>query len=141
MSKSEQDKTLEEEEEAKLERIKRIDRILDADIGEDMIGKLMDVENPLERTTSPHIGFVLLQLYLRQGARYFGVEGPGKVLLDLANDLSSGMISYKDKRMEHLREILKKAPENVTVTPSSQSVEAKEKKSFFDRFKRKEDEF
>lgn len=126
-------------EDERLERIKRIDRILDSDFGDDLIGKLLDVENPLERTTSPSIGFVLIQLYLRQGASYFGSE-VGEPLERLADNLSSAMISYKDRRMEHLREILKKAPENVTVSTSETKREEKEDKGKFLGFLRRNKE-
>lgn len=114
----------------KLERAKKILRILEGNVGEDMIGKLLDVESPMERSTSPSIGFVLLQVYLRQGAKYFDGE-VGDNLEGLADIIASAMIPYRDKRMEHIQEILKKAPESVQVV--APEPEPPRKRRFWER--------
>ena len=64
---------------------------------------------------------MLLQVYLRSGAKHFGKDNVvGQTLDDLANLMASAMIPYKNKRMEDIREMIKKAPETVTVQTSNQ---------------------
>lgn len=110
-------KILEELSPQELATLQKVFRVLSDNVGDDMASKLMDVEDEMERSSSPNIGFVFLQVYLRTGADYFGKENPvGKKFLKLANYIAKAMIPYKDKRLEKLAQILQKVPENVQIT-------------------------
>lgn len=106
-----------------------------------MAGKLLDVNDSMERSTSPAIPFVLLQVYLREGAKYYGKreseddpEQAGDILEGVADTFASAMIPYKDKRMERLEKILQKTPEMVMVnTAQPQQQQPQENRRWWQR--------
>ena len=120
---------LEQDELKRLERLKRIDKILDGNLGEDMISKLLNVDNALERTSNPNIAFVLLQVYLRQGYAKFKVDR----LKLLADNFGSAMIAYKDRRVDAVKDMMKKAPELVQVSNMPQQPTPEKHGRFFNR--------
>ena len=102
-------------EQSKLKRIKEIDRVLDGNSNDDLISKMINIDNELERTMNPNLGFVLFNAYIQAGVNRFSQQG--KALDNFGKDIRSGMIAYKDERMKQVVEATKKAPEMVTITP------------------------
>jgi hypothetical protein len=88
---------------------------------QDLAGKLLNVENPLERTNAPHMSIVLLNVRIQQAAEflsdYFKDIDIKTVLTGWGTTVTSALIAFKTGaeggRMTHIKDILKQAPETV----------------------------
>lgn len=104
-----------------------------------MIGKLLDVDNMLERTSSPNMAIVFLNVFMTRMADFLGGLVDSKEVaehtLAWRDDFASSMVSHKDRRVNVIEQMMKKAPELVQVTPGQQSPPQAKTGRFFNRAK------